>query len=91
MFEAKAATVGSFSAANQIAGSLSYALGRLHQLRSEAKAGNATESLYLFGAVSSGPLWQICVAYEIDPATDVEEMECVSTCPFFNNEIVLLI
>ncbi len=79
-FEAKSALGSTYAAVNQLSGSLSYALGKLRQLRNDATKGSFDERLYLFGAVSSGRSWDIYVAYEVDPAES--EMRCVSGTPF---------
>ena len=57
----------SFGAANQLSISLSYALGRIRQLRTDAGA-ITDEKLYLFGAISSGSLWNVYIAYEANPS-----------------------
>ena len=75
-FEAKSALGGSFGAANQLSISLSYALGRIRQLRTDATGDPITDRLYLFGAISSGPFWNVYIAYEAD--TSATDMECAS-------------
>lgn len=65
-----------FAATNKLSHSTSYALGMLRKLRSDATSDLPSERLHLFGAVSSGSIWQIYVAYEVDPAKT--DMKCVS-------------
>ena len=59
-----------------LSGSLSYALGRLRQLRADVIHGTGAERLYVFGAVSAGRSWDVYVAYEVDPSES--ELKCVS-------------
>lgn len=74
-FEAKSALGASFGAANQLSISLSYALGRMRQLRTDATGHSIADRLYLFGAISSGPFWNVYVAYEAD--TSAANIKCV--------------
>ena len=75
IFEAKSALNGPFAAANQLGGGLSYALGMLRQLRTDAVGAAANVPLHLFGAISSGAIWQLYIAYEVNPES--AEMDCV--------------
>ena len=75
-FEAKSALGASFGAANQLSISLSYALGRMRQLRTDATGHSIADRLYLFGAISSGPFWNVYVAYEAD--TSAANIKCAS-------------
>ena len=67
VFEANSSLGSTYAAANQLGGSLSYALGKLRLLRADATARTYEEPLYLFGAVSAGRSWEVYIAYEIDP------------------------
>ena len=75
VIEAKSILGGTFGAANQLSGSLSYALGRLRRLRADAAGVLNGEPFHLFGAVSSGDKWRLYMAYEVDAAAS--QMECV--------------
>ena len=55
VFEAKSALKGSFAAANQLSGSLSYALGMLRQLRADAVGGAANVPLHLLEQYPRAP------------------------------------
>jgi hypothetical protein len=74
-FEAKSPIGSNYAAANQLGGSLSFALGLLGQLRALA-VEDRDEPLLVFGATSSGKDFVVHVAYEADPSEG--EMECVS-------------
>jgi len=74
VFEIKSIVGTTFSAANQLSNSLSYALGVIRKLRQDATSGTARQRLHLFGAVSSGTTWQIYIAYEADPTQP--NLEC---------------
>jgi hypothetical protein len=73
-FEAKSPIGTNYAAANQLGGSLSFALGLLGQLRALATE-DRNEPLLVFGATSSGRDFVVYVAYEADPLDG--EMECV--------------
>jgi hypothetical protein len=75
VFEIKSIVGTTFSAANQLSNSLSYALGIIRKLRADATSEPARQRLHLFGAVSSGTTWQIYIAYEADPTQP--NLECV--------------
>lgn len=65
--EAKSSIGSTYAAANQLAGSLSFALGLLWQLREMAQ-GEGASPLIAFGCASAGRLWEVYVAYEKDVA-----------------------
>ena len=75
-FEAKSVLGASFGAANQLSISLSYAIGRIRQLRTDATDDAITDRLYLFGTISLGSFYNVYIAYEAD--TSATNMECAS-------------
>jgi hypothetical protein len=76
-FEAKSPVGSSYAAANQLANSLAFALGLLRNLRQDSEQDLLDWPLMVFGATSSGRIWEMYVAYE-SSATAALDLECVS-------------
>jgi hypothetical protein len=67
----------SYAAANQLANSLVFAIGLRRNLRQDSEQDLPDWPLVVFGATSSGRIWETYVAYE-SSAPEALEMECVS-------------